>query len=30
VGDVIETFRMDEIKRTLESAGRATQPQASA
>jgi translation initiation factor IF-2 len=30
VGDVIECFRMDAIKRTLESAGKATQPQASA
>jgi len=30
VGDVIECFRMDAIKRTLESAGKAPQPQASA
>ena len=30
VGDVIETFRMEEIKRTLESAGKAPQAPASA
>jgi translation initiation factor IF-2 len=30
VGDVVECFRMDAIKRTLESAGKAPQPQASA
>ena len=30
VGDVIECFRMDEMKRTLESAAKAAQPQASA